>query len=66
MLSRIQKPFVLSSPKLFCENGSKHMSYIIKFSLSVCLSVRMSVRNRLPKYARYGDEAFTCDSMGLE
>ena len=29
-------------------------------------SVYMSVRNRLPNYAYYGDEAFTGDSMGLE
>ena len=29
-------------------------------------SVYMSVRNRLPNYAYYGDEAFTGDSMGLD
>ena len=32
---------------------------------SVCVSVCMSVQNRLPSYAYYGDEAFTGDSMGL-
>ena len=42
----------------FCE------SYIIKFSLSVCLCVCMSVRNRLPNHAYYSDEAFTVDSIG--
>ena len=40
-------------------------SYIIKFSLSVCLSVSMFVRNRLPNYAYYRDEAFAGDSVGL-
>ena len=40
-------------------------SYIIKFSLSVCLCVSMLVRNRLPNHAYYGDEAFTGDSVGL-
>ena len=40
-------------------------SYIIKFSLSVCLSVSMFVRNRLPNYVYFGDEAFAGDSVGL-
>ena len=40
------------------------LSYIIKFSLSVCLCVCMSVRNRLANHAYYGDEAFTGDSVG--
>ena len=43
-----------------CWKGIVTKSYIIKFSLSVC----MSVRNRLPNNAYYGDEAFTSDSMG--
>ena len=43
-------------------------SYIIKLSLSVCMCVCvcMSVRNRLPNHAYYGDETFTGDSMDLE
>ena len=45
------------------------LSYIIKFSLSVCLSVcesvSMLVRNRLPNYAYHNDEAFAGDSAGL-
>ena len=45
------------------------ISYTIKFSLSVCLCVSdyvsMFVRNRLPNYANYGDEAFAGDSVGL-
>ena len=41
------------------------LSYIIKFSLSVCLSVSRLVRNRLPNHAYYGDEAFAGDSVGL-
>ena len=40
-------------------------SYIIKFSLSVCLFVSMLVRNRLQNHAYYGDEAFAGDSVGL-
>ena len=40
-------------------------SYIIKFSLSVWLSVCMFVWNRLPNHAHYGDEAFAGDSVGL-
>ena len=36
-------------------------SYTTKFSLPVCLSVR----NGLPNHAHYGDETFTCDSIGL-
>ena len=42
-------------------------SYIIKFSLSVCLSmcVSMLVQNRLSNHACYGDEAFAGDSVGL-
>ena len=45
------------------------ISYIIKFSLSVCLSVceyvSMLVQNRLPNHAYYSDEAFAGDSVGL-
>ena len=38
---------------------------LIKVSLSVCPSVCMLVRNRLPNHAYYGDEAFAGDSVGL-
>ena len=41
------------------------VSYIIKFSPSVCLFVSMLVRNRLQYHAYYGDEAFAGDSVGL-
>ena len=41
------------------------ISYIIKFRLSVCVSVCVLVRNRLPNRAYYDDEAFTGDSIGL-
>ena len=41
------------------------ISYIIKFSLSVCMCVSMLVRNRLPNHAYYDDEAFVGDSVGL-
>ena len=41
------------------------ISYIIKFSMSVCLFVSMLVWNRLPNHAHYGDEAFAGDSVGL-
>ena len=41
------------------------ISYITKFSLSVCLFVSMLVWNRLPNHAYYGDEAFAGDSVGL-
>ena len=41
------------------------ISYIIKFSLFMCLSVSMSVRNSLPNHAYYSDEAFTGDTVGL-
>ena len=37
----------------------------MKFSLSVCLSVNMLVRNRLQNHVHYGDEPFAGDSMGL-
>ena len=40
-------------------------SYIIKFSLSVWLSVCLSIWNRLPNHAHYGDEPFAGDSVGL-
>ena len=40
-------------------------SYIIKFSLSLCLFVSMFVQNRLQNHAYYGDEAFADDSVGL-
>ena len=39
--------------------------YLIKFSLSVCLCVCISVRNRFPNHAYYGNEAFAGDSLGL-
>ena len=38
-------------------------SYIIKFSLSVCLCVSMLVRNRLPNHANYGDGISTGESV---
>ena len=39
--------------------------YIIQsIYVTVCLSVGMSVRNRLPNHAYYGEEAFTGDSIG--
>ena len=41
------------------------LSYIIKFSLSVCLSLSMLVWNRLPNHAYYGDEAVAGDSVRL-
>ena len=45
------------------------MTSLIKFSLSVCLSVceyvSMLVRNRLPNHAYYVDEAFAGDLVGL-
>ena len=40
------------------------LSYIIKFSLSVCLCVCMSVWNRLPNLAYYSDGTFTSNSVG--
>ena len=33
--------------------------------MSVCLCVSMSVLNRLPNHAYYGDEAFVRDLVGL-
>ena len=33
--------------------------------LCVCVGVCMSVRNRLPNHAHYGDENYKGDSMGL-
>ena len=32
---------------------------------SVCVIVCLSIWNRLPNHAHYGDESFTGDSMGL-
>ena len=39
---------------------------ITKFTcVSECVSICLSVRNRLPNHAYYGDEAFAVDSVGL-
>ena len=46
-------------------NIENTLSYIIKFSLFVCLFLSMLVRNRLPNHAYHGDEAFAGDSVGL-
>ena len=45
------------------------LSYIIKFSLSVCeylcMYLCMLIRNRLQNHAYYGNEAFAGESVGL-
>ena len=55
--------------RIFININIHKKSYIIKFSLSVCLCVSvcvsMFVRNRLQNHACYGDEAFAGDSVGL-
>ena len=48
-----------------CQNKD-YVLYNKFTSFPVCLSVCLSVRNRLPNYAYYDDENFTGDSMGLE
>ena len=50
---------------MYVDNVDKCLSYIIKFSLSVCVCVSMLDRNVLPNHAYYGDEAFAGDSMDL-
>ena len=47
---------------ILLSNFTDDKSYIIKFSLSVFLSVR----KRFPNHVYYGDEAFTGDSIGLD
>ena len=53
--------------KIFHHSDLILKSYIIKFSLwvCVCVCVCMSVRNRLPNHACYSDEAFAGDAMGI-
>ena len=45
--------------------GSNYQSILYHKIQSICVSVCMSVRSRLPNHAYYGDETFTGESMGL-
>ena len=61
-------PIMMGEYLIFARSNailSDWQSYIIKFSLSVCLSLSMFVRNRLQNHAYYGDEAFAGDSVGI-
>ena len=46
-----------------CFDVLESLSYTMKFA---CVSSSLSVRNRLPNHAHYGDESFTSVSIGPE